>query len=68
MSPSGTTHCIAIRSAAVATLRSGDEGRLEMAVSKQSHKLASVSVSASERTGAGAGEEDGSMEEKQTTA
>mmetsp|Transcript_13315 Transcript_13315/g.21810 ORF Transcript_13315/g.21810 Transcript_13315/m.21810 type:complete len:730 (+) Transcript_13315:72-2261(+) len=64
---SGTTHCVAIRSSTATSLRSGDEERLELALSVQSHKLASVSSTKKSPTG---GDNDtvlgdgGSMEEK----
>lgn len=76
MSCSGTTHCIAIRSSSAATLRAGDEERLELATSMQSHKLASVSSSTAGEVGGAVSkrsaerevvlEEEGNGEEKLT--
>ena len=48
---SGTTHCVSIRTSAATALRSGDEERLELALSVQSHKLASVSTAKMSLTG-----------------
>lgn len=64
----GTTHCVAIRSSTATALRSGDEERLELALSVQSHKLASVSSTKKPTSGGDSSAlsgDGGSLEEKQ---
>lgn len=67
----GTTHCVTIRSSTATALRSGDEERLEQALSVQSHNLASVSSTKKPPSGGGnvgLSGDGGSVEEKQPSS
>ena len=73
----GTIHLVSIRSSTAAALRSGDEERLEQALSVQAHKLASASASAKQVAAAASSASPGlaspsvhggSVEEKQGSA